>query len=618
MRKLIVVVLFIFYLVLTPPVRSQGTFTAASCNRSDVNAIINGPTHVAVDGDVINIPAGSCTWSSGIGVPSGIGISIIGRGTPNTTAETRGAGTINTTLTGGAFFMSPTFGNSLSRISLINFLPGTTAPITVNGTCTASGCPNLRLDNLIFPTSWETVRLSDGSVANVSNVFGVADHNTVGDTAPGGSYLDFLNLGNGSWQGVGSWGDNSWASADTFGTAQTFYLENNIFNYSLGTDTDLGGPNGGGARLACRFNTFNNISFVGACSGHGTDTTGRARGVRQWEGYDNTGTCSSTTMGCGSAWPGRSGVGRSFGNSFTNSGGGFFKGLANISPQRRWRPDTPWGGCTGTSPWDTNDGVTHYSGTIGSVSDYTRGGFGGVVPDSNTPVNPNWTTNQWATLGTTYSFWDVTQGFGFAIASNTSNSLTADIANLFSTPVAGDHYQILRATVCMDQSTRGAGALVTGSQSAPVLQSTGKPGPVNQVLDPTYEAADSLPATADHTIGGDLSIIANRDYYVESVNQAAQSSPPSPFNGTSGSGHGTLANRPTTCTPSVGYWATDQGNWNQSGSGGQGELFVCTAPNTWSLYYEPYTYPHPLIAGGNTGTSGNSPNPPTNVTVTVH
>ena len=70
-------------------------------------------------------------------------------------------------------------------------------------------------------------------------------------------------------------------------------------------------------------------------------------------------------------------------------------------------------------------------------------------------------------------------------------------------------------------------------------------------------------------------IIANRDYYSESFNQAIQASQTTPFAGTSGTGHGTLANRPAICTPGVGYWATDQGNWNQSGNGGQGQLFVC-------------------------------------------
>jgi hypothetical protein len=29
-------------------------------------------------------------------------------------------------------------------------------------------------------------------------------------------------------------------------------------------------------------------------------------------------------------------------------------------------------------------------------------------------------------------------------------------------------------------------------------------------------------------------------------------------------------------------------------NGASGVLYKCTAPNTWTLYYTPYTYPHPL------------------------
>ena len=95
-------------------------------------------------------------------------------------------------------------------------------------------------------------------------------------------------------------------------------------------------------------------------------------------------------------------------------------------------------------------------------------------------------------------------------------------------------------------------------------------------------------------------MVANRDYYPSA--SGAQTSPTSPFNGSSGTGWGTLANRPTTCTPGVAYFATDQGSWNTSTSnpygvqqnGADGVLYKCTAPNTWTLYYTPYTYPHPL------------------------
>src|SRR5882762_139235 len=101
---------------------------------------------------------------------------------------------------------------------------------------------------------------------------------------------------------------------------------------------------------------------------------------------------------------------------------------------------------------------------------------------------------------------------------------------------------------------------------------------------------------------------ANREWY-NAVSASVQSNPTTPFNGTTGMGFGTLANRPTTCTTNtlesgggVGYFATDQG--------AQGTLYQCSATNTWTVFYTPYTYPHPLVSGNG---SGAVPQPPTNL-----
>jgi hypothetical protein len=96
-------------------------------------------------------------------------------------------------------------------------------------------------------------------------------------------------------------------------------------------------------------------------------------------------------------------------------------------------------------------------------------------------------------------------------------------------------------------------------------------------------------------------IVANRDYY------AYKSS----FNGTTGVGEGTLSQRPSSCTVGVGYWATDSGEWNANHSGADGQLFRCTATNTWSAWYTPYTYPHPLQGG----VTQSAPTAPTNLRI---
>lgn len=81
-------------------------------------------------------------------------------------------------------------------------------------------------------------------------------------------------------------------------------------------------------------------------------------------------------------------------------------------------------------------------------------------------------------------------------------------------------------------------------------------------------ANSSMPNTVSQ-----YQIVNNRDFF----NEVAS------FNGTNGVGVGLLSARPSTCTIGVGYWATNTDT-----------LYTCSSTNTWSTYYTPYTYPHPL------------------------
>ena len=530
--------------------RAQGTYTAASCNRSDVNAVINGPTHTAVSGDVIIIPTtGSpCTWTSGITI-SGKGIDITGTGTPNTGGGTFGAGTPSTTLIDNAAAPLFTFTNlgygQTAKVELLTLtgagannsvLP---APLSFSGTCTISGCAEIRVDNINFSAGTWAGPTVDGSYIAEDNVFGVVDHNTVNETAPfpgGGAGPPLLDTSNDAWQGVGGYGDNSFATADTFGTAQVLYVENNSLTAIRINDNDVPptGGGAGGARLACRFNKIFNMNGSGACgAAHGTAWGGRFRGQRQLEAYYNQATCPINTP-CNTAFSIPSGTGYVFSNTLTASTGSGMNASVSIALYRtEGYGAAPWNNCDGTQPWDQS-------------------------PWSST-------------------------------------------------------------SECLDQPGTGAGLLL--ANATPVLSSA--LGTVCSVaglcwtqnaLDPVYEAGDSGSNLAAGVEVSDPTRLAGH-YYAE-VSKSPQSSPTSPFNGTSGTGYGTLANRPATCTTGVGYWATDQGNWNTYGSQ-EGELSKCSSTNTWTMIYQPYTYPHPLTAGGGSGT-GPAPNAPTDLTATVN
>jgi hypothetical protein len=175
---------------------------------------------------------------------------------------------------------------------------------------------------------------------------------------------------------------------------------------------------------------------------------------------------------------------------------------------------------------------------------------------------------------------------------------------------------------CMGETGRGQGDLVNNANFPSAANSvSGTQSWPHEKREPWY--------IWNETMAGGSALIANpawngvqmkpdRNFYAQVAN-TPNSSPTSPFNGTTGTGFGTLANRPTTCTAGpggtydtsptgsygVGYFATDQNT-----------LYVCTSTNTWTAIYQPYAYPHPLTAGGTT-LSGNTPTAPTGLVAIV-
>jgi hypothetical protein len=131
---------------------------------------------------------------------------------------------------------------------------------------------------------------------------------------------------------------------------------------------------------------------------------------------------------------------------------------------------------------------------------------------------------------------------------------------------------------CRDQIGRSTDAFQWGSQIP------------SQSLSPAYfwnnkRSGVEVPAQARNTCTDQYNfhILANRDFYNYNAS----------FNGTIGVGMGLLADRPVTCTTNpnesgggVGYWATDTNT-----------LYRCSAKDTWTVHYKPYTYPHPLRGG---------------------
>jgi hypothetical protein len=593
-RPYMAVVAGLFLTVLAQVKAGAAIINAATAAYADVLTACN----LAVDGDTVIVPAGTASWTSGITITKGI--TLIGQTTTNPVAKTANDQTIILdncrlpSLSAPIFTLSPGAGKTC-RVSGFTFQPGTVTSTNYNGMIVLKGpqSTSVRLDNCHIADGLHQIQIFRISSA----CYGVMDHNVFDFLSPGGASL--MNITMGNWNNnTDNAGDGSFADPPFFGSEKFFFFEDNCINNTTTTYRTTDGDYGG--RLVFRHNHCYNMQLD--C--HGTEA--RFRGMRAIEWYNNDFHWTTFTGQTGGL---RSSTLLSYNNTYDGTN-------QNLGPSLQvFRsfflfPGDPFLAASGDNPWDAND--TEGNGTYvpgHSPHLYASGTVSGGSTTTLVDTTKNWTPNQW--VGFTAK--RVSDNGIAIITGNTSNTLTVMYRIVQGggvTWTAGDSYQIHKVLAVMDQPGRGQCDLITG-YNTPINSTTGTAIWPHQKLEPCYSWNDIYSPN-----GQQMNIQVptyqtnffkeNRDYY----NQNTAWTPGQPL--TTGVGVGTLAQRPTQCTagtdiaggsnpPGVGYWATDTKT-----------LYVCTATNTWTPYYTPYTYPHPLVSGATP-----TPAAPTNLRVTA-
>lgn len=555
MRKL---GLFLLLLCAFVPAARAATYTAASCNLSDVQAAFNNEAASPANGDIIVIPSGTCSWNGTITENVAVSLTIEGQTTISTNCATPPTyvsactATDNTVIEdgrsgGGSPLLFPTATGSSGQVIRITGLSfNGESQLDYNGILATGGGTlgtQIRIDHCHF-YNLATVAV----LIYEPGGYGVVDHNVV--DIPSGTTINGFKVYAADGQGY-----TPWNQATGFGGPNFTFMENNTFNQGFPNDCNAGG------KYVFRYNVMNssgNSSVQSHAVGSALDPP--LLGCRAWEVYGNY-FADTQSGGAFSAEFQTSGTGLSWNNTST----GFNHHIDLVS--------------------DRDNGSTNY------VQNTTPNGWGYCA---SSPLN--------AVPGP--SNWD---------------------GNVNSNGSAG--------WPCLSQPGRGQGDLLEGTSFPTICDATlGCPSYSghwpNQYLEPIYSWEENFTGAGSGptlllTQSPNNNIQSNRDVYTQTG--GVQTSSTSPFNGTTGTGYGTLANRPTTCTAGPGgtdgasptgsygvaYFATDANS-------GLGELYVCTASNTWTADYEPYTYPHPLTSGSSETSSGSTPPAaPTDLTASI-
>jgi hypothetical protein len=301
---------------------AAGTVSATNCSASSVQAAIAA----ARDGDTVDVPAGTCNWSSTtVAIPSAKTIVLTGAGIDATTITTS-AGTV-------AIRVGDTETGGRSRVTGFTLKGGY---IVVDG-------DGWRVDHLKIVSATTGV-LGEGVFASglrpgtPYGPTGLIDHVTFNDTR-------VLVYG---FPDVPVKAATLLSSALGLGDANAVYVEDSTFTFH--GEANVIDCNYGG-RYVFRHNTVSNSS-VDAHSVQGWN-----RGCRRWEIYDNA--VQLLSGGYFTPFFIRGGTGVIFNNTITGNWSEPFISFDNVrsfESRSEWFPvsTTAPGACNGSSSWDGN------------------------------------------------------------------------------------------------------------------------------------------------------------------------------------------------------------------------------------------------------------------------
>ena len=433
-------------ILIVSPLAGAKTINASSVLQSDVAAAIAS----ASDNDIVIVPGGTATWSRTLSIKKAIELRCAGVGGTIIKDNVRNGSLIGITLVA----------NKVTRITGIEFQDGGrtsyhTGVVTVTGSNTDGS--QFRMDHCKWGEDVEGSPLFD-------TVIGVIDHNTF--IRRGGEDGHCFWVWGTNWN-AGNYGDGSWSAPTNFGSSQFLFFEDNTFTSTNPTYLLALCDAYDGARFVMRYNTITGFTF----NNHGTESSGRRRGARAQEFYNNHCDGKNLNQFVGGS---RSGSQVIHDNTCVNFSRG---GTWSLNDFRAYAAFPVFGGADGTNPWDVNDPTVYFTGTAAQNSSGTTVTVSG---------NPSWAANQWVgyVVRRTTNLCNITKANTFGlIVRNTSNAFTW-IPNAFGLAAlsfcAGDSLELRRVIHTMDMPGRALGSLISGDNPTP------PPGWNNQVTEPVY------------------------------------------------------------------------------------------------------------------------------------